>query len=115
MNVVILKGNLTRGVELKHGQYGAIAGFGLAMNRRTKNGTETTFVECEAWGKTAENISKYFNKGKPILVEGRLKLNAWTGQDGQKKSTLRVTVNNFEFVGGTQATGDQPAGNDEPF
>jgi single-strand DNA-binding protein len=102
-NKVMLMGNLTRDVELKHTAGNtAVANLALAVNRRYRvndeSREETTFVDCEAWGRTAENISKFFSKGRPIFVEGRLKLDEWQDRDGNKRSKLRVVVENFEFV-----------------
>ena len=103
MNKVILLGNLTRDIE---GRTTAgnkfVAGFGLAMNHKWKSADgeakeETTFVDCEAWGKTGEVIAQYFAKGAKILVEGRLKLDQWESE-GQKRSKLKVVVDTFHFV-----------------
>ena len=116
-NKVMLMGNLTRDVELKHTAGNtAVANLGLAVNRRYRvndeSREETTFVDCEAWGRTAENISKFFSKGRPIFVEGRLKLDEWQDRDGNKRSKLRVVIENFEFVdsngrGGSQGSNSQ--------
>ena len=79
-NKVLLMGNLTRDVELKYTPGNmAVANLGIAVNRRYKGNDgemkeETTFVDCEAWAQTAENLSKWFSKGRPIFLEGRLKL-----------------------------------------
>ncbi len=104
-NKVLLMGNLTRDVELKYtpNTNTAVAKLGLAVNRRYKGGDgemkeETTFVDCEAWGSTAENLSKWFSKGKPVFLEGRLKLDTWQDKDGTNKSKLKVVVENFQFV-----------------
>lgn len=105
-NKVFLMGNLTRDIELKHvAGNQAVAEIGLAVNRRykTKDGEdreETTFVDCEAWGRTAEVMKQYLSKGRPVFLEGRLKLDQWTDKDGQKRSKLRVVVENFQFIGG---------------
>ncbi|GJQ30147.1 MAG: single-stranded DNA-binding protein [Phycisphaerae bacterium] len=102
-NKVLLMGNLTRDVELKSIAGGqSVGNFGLAVNRRytTQSGEkreEVTFIDCEAWGKTAENLAKFFSKGRPIFVEGRLKLDTWE-KEGQKHSKLRVVIESFEFV-----------------
>lgn len=103
-NKVLLMGNLTRDVELKYTPSNmAVANLGIAVNRKYK-GTdgelkeETTFVDCEAWSQTAENISKWFSKGKPIFLEGRLKLDQWQDKDGGNRSKLKVVVENFQFV-----------------
>lgn len=104
LNRVMLAGNLTRDPEGKSLNSGTfVASFGLAVNRRWKNAAgepqeEVTFIDCEAWSKTGETIVKFFAKGKPIYVEGRLKLDQWE-KDGQKFSKLRVVVESFQFVG----------------
>ena len=105
-NKVILAGNLTREPELKYTpSQMAVCEFGMAVNRKYKGGDgqqkeDVCFVDCQAWGKTGEIINQYMNKGKPILVEGRLSYDSWEGKDGQKRSRLRVTVENFQFIGG---------------
>ncbi len=104
VNKVFLMGNLTRDVELKYTPSNQpVATFGLAMNRRyrTKDGEnreETTFVDCEAWARTAEVMSEYLSKGRPVFIEGRLKLDPWQDKDGNNRSKLRVVVENFQFV-----------------
>jgi single-strand DNA-binding protein len=103
-NKVLLMGNITRDIELKHTSSNqAVATIGLAVNRRYKTAQgemkeEATFVDCEAWGKTAEVIQQYFSKGKPIFIEGRLKLDQWEDKEGKKQSKLRVVIEGFEFV-----------------
>lgn len=103
-NKVILLGNLTRDIELRHTSSSqAVANFGVAMNRRFRTAAgedreETTFVDCEAWGQTGEVMAKYLSKGKPVFIEGRLKLDQWQDKDGNKQSKLRVVVENFQFV-----------------
>lgn len=118
-NKVLLMGNLTRDVELKYTPSNmAVANLGLAVNRRYKGGDgemkeEVTFVDCEAWGSTAENLSKFFSKGRPIFLEGRLKLDQWQDKDGGNRSKLKVVVENFQFVdpkgGGGNAAGGEGA------
>ena len=110
-NQVILLGNLTRDVELKHTPSNqAVANIGLAMNRQyqTKDGErreETTFVDCEAWGRQAEVMAQYLSKGRPVFVQGRLKLDTWQDQQGQNRSKLKVVIENFQFVGGREGGG----------
>ena len=82
----------------------SIAKLSLAVNRnyRTANGEdqeETTYVDVDAFGKPAEIISKYMGKGRAILVEGRLKTDSWTNQAGEKRSKLKVVLENFQFMG----------------
>ncbi|MBU2596943.1 MAG: single-stranded DNA-binding protein, partial [Planctomycetes bacterium] len=70
---------------------------------------ETCFVDCRAFGKPAETINKYCKKGRPLLVEGRLTFDSWTGQDGTKRSKHRITVEGFQFMptgGARQASAD---------
>ena len=104
-NKVILAGNLTRDPELRYTPKGtAIARLGLACNRKWKSETgemkeEVTFVDVDAFGKTAETIAQYLKKGRPILLEGRLRYD--TGEDNQtnqKKSKLGVVLENFQFL-----------------
>lgn len=113
-NKVILGGNLTRDVELRHLQSNtAVGAFGLAVNRKWKDAQgnqkdEVLFVDCEAWGKTAEAMSRYLSKGKPVLIEGRLKLEQWEDKNGGgKRSKLKVVVDSFQFVGAKEG-GEHP-------
>jgi single-strand DNA-binding protein len=104
-NKVILAGNLTRDPQLSYLPSGTPAcEFGMAINRkwRAQNGDmkeEVCFVDLRCYGKQAEVINQYFTKGKPILVEGRLKYDQWEGKDGARKSRLTVAVDRFEFIG----------------
>src|SRR6476619_1246219 len=104
-NKVILAGNLTRDLELRYTPKGmAVAKIGLAINRvyTTESGEkkeEVTFVDVDAFARQAEVISQYLKKGRPILVEGRLKLDQWDDkQTGQKKSRLGVVLEGFQFL-----------------
>lgn len=103
-NKVLLMGNLTRDIELRHtNSKMAVANLGLAVNRRYKTAQgeereEVAFIDCEAWGNTAEVMAKYLTKGKPVFVEGRLKLDQWQDKDGNKQSKLRVVIENFQFI-----------------
>ena len=107
-NKVILMGNLTRDPEMRVLPSNMpVASFGVAVNDRFKNKqTEQweerpNFIDCEAFGRTAENIGKFFSKGKPIFLEGKLRFDQWEDrQSGQKRSKLKVVVDTFQFVGG---------------
>ena len=123
-NKVILAGNLTRDPELRYTPKGsAIADLSLAINRSWKSESgetkeEVTFVDVAAYGRTAEVIAQYLKKGRPLLIEGRLKLDQWDDkQTGQKRSKLRVVCENFQFLdsgrptegGGTETPRSRPA------
>lgn len=121
-NKVLLMGNLTRDVELRHTPNNqAVANIGLAVNRRFRGADsemreETTFVDCEAWGRTAETMSRYLAKGRPVFIEGRLKLDQWQDKEGNNRNKMKVVVENFQFVdsaggggGGGGGRRDEPA------
>ena len=114
-NKVILMGNLTRDPELRYTPKGtAVAKLGLAVNRSWRNAEgqqqdETTFVDVDAFGKQAETLGQYMQKGRPILIEGRLKLDQWEDKNtGQNRSKLGVILEKFSFVGGGQNSGNTP-------
>lgn len=120
-NKVMLLGNLTRDVEIRHTSGNqAVANFGIAVNRRFKTQSgeqreEVTFVDCEAWGRTAEVMGQYLSKGRPVFIEGRLKLDEWEDKSGGgKRSKLKVVVESFQFVdsgqGGGGGGGERSAG-----
>lgn len=118
INNVILAGHFTRDPQVRFlANENCVASFGLAVNRRFKGSDgqpkeEVTFIDCEAWGRTAELIGKYLAKGSAAYVEGRLKLDTWE-KDGQKHYKLKVVVDTVQFVGPpkTQAgAGGSPAG-----
>ena len=103
-NKVMLMGNLTRDPELRFTANGAaVAGFGLAMNRKYKQADEwkeeVCFVDITVWGKQAENCSEYLNKGRPVFVEGYLRLNSWETEAGEKRNKLEVVANSVLFLG----------------
>ena len=109
-NKVILLGNLTRDVELRHTQSGqALAKFGMAINRKwSQNGEQkesTCFVDLTAWGRQAEVLQQYVKKGSQLFVEGRLEYSTWESPEGGKRNKLEVVVANFQFVGGGRAAG----------
>jgi single-strand DNA-binding protein len=119
-NRVILAGNLTRDPELRVTPKGtAICQFGLAINRKFKDESgqqrdDTTFVDIEAWGKSAELCAKYLTKGKQALVEGRLKLDTWDDrQTQQKRSKLKVVLENVQFLSGRDDAAPAPSKTNE--
>jgi single-strand DNA-binding protein len=116
LNKVMLIGNLTRDPELRVTPKGtAICTFSLAVNRKFKDESggereEVTYVDIEAWGKSGENIAKYCTKGKPLFIEGRLRLDTWEDKNTkEKRSRMKVVCENFQFLGG-RAEGVTPAG-----
>lgn len=114
INRVTVAGNLTRDPEVKFlANDKAVAAFGIACNRTWKNAAgekqeETTFVECEAWGRTAELVGQYLKKGDPVYVEGRLKQETWEDKkDGTKRSKTKVSVDNVQFLGSKRDRSDE--------
>jgi single-strand DNA-binding protein len=119
VNIVIIAGFLTRDPEMRYTQKGsAVAQGGIAVNRTWKTETgetreEVTFVDWTAFGRTAEVMSQYLKKGKPVLLQGRLKLDQWDDkQTGAKRSHLKVIAESFQFLesGGGKQEGSAPAG-----
>lgn len=113
-NKVILVGNLTRDPELRYTPKGtAVAKIGLAVNRvwTTETGEkkeEVTFVDVDVFGRTAENVAQYMRKGRPMLVEGRLRLDQWDDkQTGQKRSRLGVVAETVQFLGSPPGGGSE--------
>ncbi len=114
-NKVILMGNLTRDPETRQTPNGqSVTNFSLAVNRTWKGQDgqtqeQVSFIDCVAWGKTGEIIAQYMQKGRPILVSGRLDQRSWD-QDGQKRSKVEVIVEDFNFVGGGEGGGGNYSG-----
>lgn len=111
-NKVILLGNLTRDPQMRYlPSQTPIVEFGLAANRRFKTQAgedreEVLFVDCTAFGRQAEIINQYCQKGRPLFVEGRLKYDTWEDkQGGGKRSKITVVVENFQLLGGRDAAG----------
>lgn len=109
VNQVTLGGRLTRDPELRYTPKGtAVCEFGVAINRKYQDKEEVTFVDVVAWSKTAENIAKYLKKGGPIFLNGRLTLDQWEDQHGNKRQRLKVTAFDFQFVGSKKDRQDAP-------
>src|SRR5271156_5546299 len=122
-NKVLLLGNLTRDPEVKYTPKGtAVCDLGLAVNDsyKAQDGTikETvTFVDIEVWGRTAENCKQYLTKGRPVFVEGQLRLDQWETPQGEKKSRLKVRADRVQFLGGGPARsggGEQRSSSSSP-
>lgn len=114
LNKVFLMGRLTRDPEIRHTPQGtAVTEIGMAVNRvfRTQSGEqreETCFVDVTAWGNQAQTIQKYLRKGAPLFVEGRLQFHSWETREGEKRSKLRVTMENFQFIDSPASRGFDP-------
>ena len=113
LNKVFLMGNLTRDPELRYlpNSNMPVVNFGLAINRTWYNKNtnerqeETTFIDVEGFGKQAEIVNQYISKGRPIFVEGRLKLDQWQDQQGNNRSKIKIIMEKFEFLGSRDQNG----------
>jgi single-strand DNA-binding protein len=123
LNKVFLMGNLTRDPELRVTPKGTpICQFSLAINRKFKmesgeSREEVIYVDVEAWGKQGETIAKYVTKGRPLFVEGRLRLDQWEDKNTkEKRSRMKVVLEQFEFLGDGRGGGGPGGGapNSEP-
>lgn len=120
-NKVILAGNLVRDPELRYTPKGtAVAKIGLAINRQWRDEAgqkkeEVTFVDVDCFGKQAETVGQYLKKGRPVLIEGRLKLDQWDDKTtGQKRTRLGVVMESFQFLGSPEKQEGQPAREQAP-
>ena len=117
-NRVIVAGNLTRDPQLSYTPSNtAVCEFGMAINRKWKDRDgnskdEVCYVDIISYGRQAEVINQYMGKGRPMLVEGRLRYRQWTSKEGQNRNKLDIVVENFTFLGGAPQGGGQgrPAG-----
>jgi single-strand DNA-binding protein len=112
LNKVMLMGNLTRDPELRVTPKGTpICQFSLAINRQFKmesgeSREEVIYVDVEAWGKQGETIAKYVTKGRPLYVEGRLRLDQWEDKNTkEKRSRMKVVLEQFQFLGDSRGGG----------
>ncbi|MEE9368248.1 MAG: single-stranded DNA-binding protein [Pontiella sp.] len=104
-NRVLLMGNLTKNPELRQTPSGtAVTEFGLAINESFKNKAgetveQTCFVDVVVWGRQAETSAEYLHKGSSAFIEGRLQLDKWENEKGEKRSKLRVRADRVQFLG----------------
>ena len=116
INRVIVAGNMTRDPEVRMLPSDAlVANFSLALNRRyrDKNGEsqeETTFIDCEAFGRTAEFLREYGRKGRALFVEGRLRQDRWQDKEGNPRSAVRIVVDNAQFTDAPMRDGEAASG-----
>jgi single-strand DNA-binding protein len=117
LNKVFLMGNLTRDPQVTYlpSNQTAVCEIGMAVNRKWtgqdgQQKEEVMFVDCTAFGRQAETLGKYVKKGRPLFVEGRLKLDQWE-KDGVKRSKMRIVIEGFQFIDGLRPGGEfQPEG-----
>jgi len=114
-NRVILVGNLTRDPEIRYvGSGSAVTKFSLAVNRRTKNGDEVTYIDIVAWEKLAETCNSYLKKGMSVLVEGRLVIRSYDDKEGVKRKAVEIVIDTMQMLdrrgeGGPTNGSDRPA------
>lgn len=115
MNKCVLIGRLTKDPELRFlpGSGKANCRFTIAVNREYKK-DETDFINCVAWGKTAETMSQYLFKGSKVAIEGHIQTGSYTNKEGHKVYTTDVVIDRFEFVGGKNE-GQAPSNNQSSF
>ncbi len=106
-NKIILVGNLGRDPELRYTPQGTpVCSFSLATNERRKDRTTgenndiTTWFRVTLWGRQAETASQYLTRGRPVYIEGRLRVEEWTDRDGKPRHTLEVHATDMQFIGG---------------
>ncbi len=112
LNRVILIGRMVRDPELRYTQSGtSVASFSIANNRTYSVSGEkkenTSFFNCVAWGKLGELISQYCKKGHRLGIEGRIQQRTWEDQDKNKRSTVEIVVENFQFLTPRTGSGDE--------
>jgi single-strand DNA-binding protein len=111
-NQVILTGNITNDLEVKPAGQSQVLKFGLGVRGNFKK-DETNFIQIEAWGKSAELIEQYCQKGSKLLVIGELKQDRFEDKEGNKREKIKVNVDRFEFLDGKQS--NQQSKQDNPF
>lgn len=117
LNKVFLMGNLTRDPEVRYIPSGAaVADLGIAVNERYKDRDsgewkeKAVFVDVTVWRRQAETCAEYLSKGSPVMIEGRLQLDQWENNEGQKRSKLKVLADRVQFLSGGQSRGGSQSG-----
>lgn len=127
-NKIIMVGNLGREPELRYTPQGTpVCSFTLATNEKRKDRSGelqdlTTWFKVTLWGRQAETASRYLSKGKPVYIEGRLRMEEYTDREGNKRQSLEVTASDMHFIGGNRDEGssrpattrERPAGDSDP-
>ena len=125
-NKIILVGNLGRDPELRYTPQGTpVCNFTVATNEKRKDRAgemqdQTTWFRVTLWGKQAETASQYLTKGRPIYIEGRLRVDEWTDRDGKQRFTLDVNATDMQFIGGGRSdevphSGSRPSQSESPL
>lgn len=113
-NKIILVGNLGRDPELRYTTQGTpVCGFSLATNEKRKNKAgepedHVTWFNVNVWGRQAEAASQYLTKGRPVYIEGRLRVEEWTDRDGKQRHKLEVNATDMQFIGGRSEHDQRP-------
>jgi single-strand DNA-binding protein len=114
LNKAILVGRLTKDPELRYTQSGtAVCSFSIANNRTYVTGGEkkeqVSYFNCVAWAKAGEIIAEYCKKGNRIGIEGRLQQRSWDDQEGKRRYTVEIVVDNFQFLSGPRDSASESA------
>ena len=105
---IIIAGRLTRDPEIRHTDSGtSVANFGIACDTGWGENRKPMFLDCDAWGKSAEAIAKHFHKGKAILIDGELRLDVYTNNEGVEVRKHKMTVDTWRFT-------DEPRREEQP-
>ncbi len=110
LNKILLIGRLTKDPELRYTPGGmAVAQLRMAVNHtyrsKEEKKEEVLYIDVSVFGRGAETVKKYVTKGRELFIEGRLQQNDWTDKQGQKRTTMRVVADNFQFIGSGQGGG----------
>jgi single-strand DNA-binding protein len=113
-NKVILVGNLGRDPELRYTPQGTpVCSFSMATNERRKDKSgemqdQTTWFKVTLWNRQAETAAQYLQKGRPVYIEGRLRVEEYTDRDGKQRHSLEVNATDMQFIGGGRGEGEAP-------
>ena len=106
-NQAMLIGNLTRDPEIRDVGDTTVCNFSLAVNTKMKSKEEILFIDITAWGKLGENVAEFMQKGSPVMVIGRLKLESWVDNNGNKRSKHAIHANDVKFLDRKKSEEDQ--------
>jgi single-strand DNA-binding protein len=116
LNRVLLIGHLVKDVELRYSASNvAVGSFTIAVNSKSKEKTETLFVDITAIGKQAETIAEFCKKGSAIFVEGKLRLQKWQDKNGNNRQRMDVILQGFQFISSPKEKAEEKFEDGEPF